>query len=130
MTDGKPPGERPRSQWTEGVHGRLDLLRVAIEENTKATLAMSMRINSMFLVPLALAAMGVATWALFVGKISEHSWLGVLFACLAEFFGKGVRSVLEGLLPWSGKKASEAKHATTLTMVGIGAGVFLLGWVR
>lgn len=79
-----------------------------MEENTKATLAMSARINSMFLVPLAVAAIGAATWALFVGKISEHTWLGVVFACLAEFFGKGVRSIIEGLLPW-GKKVSETR---------------------
>jgi hypothetical protein len=127
MPDDKPATERPaRSQWTEGVHSRLDLLRVALEENTKATVAMSSRINSMFLIPLAGAAIGAATWALFAGRISEHSWLAVVFACLAEFFGKGVRNIVEGFLPW-GKKASTAKPIAMIAFLVVCGTLFFAG---
>lgn len=114
------PGDR--STWTEGVHGKLDLLRVAIDENTKATLAMAGRINMFFLVPLAICAMSAATWALYVGKISEHSWLGVMLGCLAQFFGEGVKKIIEGIFPWS-RKAPDAK--TLIVMMGLGVGSVL-----
>lgn len=117
-----------RSKWTESVHTKLDLLRIAIEENTKATLAMAGRINMFFLVPLALCAMGVATWCLFHGKISEHSWLLVMLGCLAQFFGEGVKKIIEGAIPWN-KKITEVKGAVTLMGLIVGVSLVLVGCV-
>ena len=115
-----------RSIWTDGVHILLAQLKLSLDENTKATLAMAGRINMFFLVPLAVCAMGAATWALFQSKISEHSWLAVMLGCLAQFFGEGIKKIIEGAFPWS-RKAAEAKAAGIVMALALAACVFLAG---
>lgn len=102
----------PPSTWTEGVHSKLDSLRNAIEENTKATSAMSSTIRMLYLVPLAIAAMYLAWLGLSSKALSEATFTGIFLVCLSPFFGEGIKRVLDGFLPW--RRDNLAKSATLL----------------
>ena len=102
----------------DGMHSKMDMLRRAVEENTKATAGMSASVKNLALIPIAAIAMALASYLLWTSKISEGNWLAIFLVCLSSFFGDGVKRILEGM-PFLGKRADIiSKAAVVLFLLG------------
>jgi ABC-type protease/lipase transport system fused ATPase/permease subunit len=101
------------------------LMRKAIEENTKATAAMSAAMRTFFLVVLGIAVLALLAWLLMQGKVSEGSFIGITAAILSPFYGEGIGRIIERIPVLGGARAKAANVGTAVTVIA--AALSMLG---
>jgi len=86
----EPKSQHSASQLIEQLSG----LRSDIDENTKATLAMSNSLKMINTLFIAIVAMGLTSGLFWFQRISEMAWLTMMIISITPFFGEHVTNVL------------------------------------
>lgn len=91
----------------------LHRLAGQIAHLTEVILELKKLLWSVMLVPVTITIVGSATYVFMQSKITEGTWLSLVFVALFPFYGEGIKQVLG----WAGIRSSRAETAAKLVIL-------------
>lgn len=82
--------QRRMADFASQLHDNMDVLDATLKESSKAQSGFQTQIIK---VPIVIILIGMASWAFYIGRLSERGWILILAVAAFPYLGDGIIAI-------------------------------------
>jgi hypothetical protein len=82
--------QKRMAEFASRLHDNMDTLDETLKESSRT---LSGFVTKVAQVPIVIVLMGIASWAFYLGKLSEKGWIILVVAASFQYIGEGVMAI-------------------------------------